>query len=76
MKKLTFFRFKGFWKDDKQHGHGVEEWPDGAKYVGEYFEGAKNGKGILNFPDGSSYEVNSKNYYLNSILTPNRVSSR
>lgn len=44
------------WLDDRQHGFGVEIWPDGAKYEGEYKYGKKNGKGILLFADGSRYE--------------------
>ena len=24
--------YEGQWVDDKQHGIGMEEWPDGAKY--------------------------------------------
>jgi hypothetical protein len=23
-------RYEGDWKDDKQHGYGIESWPDGA----------------------------------------------
>ena len=34
-------KYKGQWKEDKQHGYGVETWPDGAKYEGMYFEGKK-----------------------------------
>jgi len=26
-------------------GHGVETWPDGAKYEGDYKAGQKHGKG-------------------------------
>lgn len=25
-------RYEGEWKNDLQHGQGVEVWPDGAKY--------------------------------------------
>ena len=37
-----------FKADDKQHGKGTEEWPDGAKYEGEYeadflFKGSEEG---------------------------------
>jgi hypothetical protein len=43
----------GYWCEDKQHGHGVESWPDGAKYegnflvvtAGNYEMGKKHGKG-------------------------------
>lgn len=34
----------------------MESWPDGAKYEGEYIDGAKEGKGKLEFADGSWYE--------------------
>jgi len=45
----------GSWRDDKQHGFGLETWPDGAVYEGEYHEGKKNGRGKLTFADGSVY---------------------
>ena len=45
----------GEWKDDKQHGKGIETWPDGAKYEGSYAEGKKHGRGTLTFADGSIY---------------------
>jgi hypothetical protein len=35
---------------------GVESWPDGAIYEGNYYEGKKNGRGKLTFADGSVYE--------------------
>ena len=25
-------RYKGQWKGNVRHGHGVQIWPDGAKY--------------------------------------------
>jgi len=31
--------YSGEWSNDKQHGHGVEMWPDQAKYVGDYVKG-------------------------------------
>jgi hypothetical protein len=36
--------YKGNWLEDKQEGHGVETWPDGAKYEGNYKQGQKEGK--------------------------------
>lgn len=27
-------KYEGTWFEDKQHGHGVETWPDSAKYEG------------------------------------------
>jgi len=41
--------------EDKQHGKGVEKWPDGAKYDGNYKDGKKNSDGCLTFADGSNY---------------------
>ena len=32
---------------DKQEGHGVEHWPDGAHYEGLFKNGAKEGEGEL-----------------------------
>jgi len=29
-------KYEGYWEEDKQHGDGLETWPDGAKYEGQY----------------------------------------
>ncbi len=29
-------KYIGDWLEDEQHGWGVEMWPDGAKYEGQY----------------------------------------
>lgn len=29
-------KYIGDWKEDRQHGYGVETWPDNAKYEGNY----------------------------------------
>ena len=34
-----------------KYGKGIEEWSDGTKYQGNYFEGKKHGSGTLNFAD-------------------------
>jgi hypothetical protein len=47
-----------------QHGFGIEAWPDGSLFEGNYMEGAKNGTGNYTWPDGSSYKGN---YHLNSM---------
>ena len=31
--------FEGSWSNDKQHGYGVESWPDGARYEGAFVGG-------------------------------------
>jgi len=35
---------------------GVEIWPDGGKYEGEYYEGMRDGKGKFAWADGCIYE--------------------
>jgi hypothetical protein len=44
------------WKEDKQDGHGIETWPDGAKYDGTYVDGKKHGEGVFHWADGSEYQ--------------------
>lgn len=63
-------KYTGEWKDDKQHGHGVETWPDGAVYEGHYVNGMKNSQGKLKFANGSIYigefqdnQIHGKGYY-------------
>lgn len=58
MKDLYFFYNNNIikWENDKQHGDGIENWPDNARYDGQYSEGKKHGRGTLNFADGSRYE--------------------
>ena len=29
-------KYEGYWEEDKQHGQGLETWPDGARYEGQY----------------------------------------
>ena len=29
-------RYEGGWQDDQQHGFGVEDWVEGARFEGEY----------------------------------------
>ena len=35
-----------------QYRHGVETWPDGVTYVGQFKENKRNGQGVMSFPDG------------------------
>ena len=51
----------GYWKEDMQHGKGVETWADGAKYDGDYVRGNKEGKGKFFWADGSVFEGEFKN---------------
>ena len=40
----------------KKNGQGVETWPNGYIYKGEFKNSEWSGVGVLTFPDGSTYE--------------------
>ena len=42
-------------------GKGVETWPNGYVYEGQFNDSKWHGKGTLKFPDGSSYTGEWKN---------------
>jgi hypothetical protein len=48
--------FIGYMKDGMRHGHGVQVWPDGARYEGEWSKNQANGKGKFWHADGDIYE--------------------
>ena len=37
------------------HGGGIQTWPDGREYVGEWRNGKMHGGGTLTWPDGKKY---------------------
>ena len=39
----------------KMHGQGTYTWPDGEKYVGEWFANEKHGQGAYSFANGNEY---------------------
>nr|XP_061791044.1 ankyrin repeat and MYND domain-containing protein 1-like [Nerophis lumbriciformis] len=41
---------------EKRQGFGVQEFPDGSKYEGEFFNGLKHGKGKYTWRSGEFYE--------------------
>ena len=44
-------------KDGKtRHGYGVQIWPDGAKYEGNWRDGLQHGKGKFYHVDGDVYD--------------------
>lgn len=53
-----------------KNGFGVEEWADGMRFEGLFFNGKKNGKGKFNFKDGSVY---SGEYKVDNIEGKGRV---
>ena len=48
--------YKGYLKDGTRHGPGIQVWPDGAKYEGEWRFNKANGKGKFWHADGDVYE--------------------
>uniref|UniRef100_A0A672N2A4 Uncharacterized protein n=1 Tax=Sinocyclocheilus grahami TaxID=75366 RepID=A0A672N2A4_SINGR len=47
---------------NKRNGHGIQEWPDGCKYEGDFVNNLKHGIGMYSWPDGSKY---TGKFYLN-----------
>ena len=43
-------------KEGMRHGEGVQVWPDGAKYEGQWMKNQANGKGKFWHADGDVYE--------------------
>ena len=43
LQKVGQGAYEGQWKDDKQHGHGKEKWPDKAEYEGFWREEKRHG---------------------------------
>ena len=39
-------------QDGNWHGKGVISWPDGRRYVGEWWNSDRTGHGTLTYPDG------------------------
>ena len=35
--------------------NGEQKWPDGSRYIGEFFDGQPNGQGTYFWPDGDKY---------------------
>jgi len=47
--------YKGQWKNDQQHGKGIEKWFDNSTYEGEFKNGKKHGQGTYKWANGSIY---------------------
>ena len=41
----------GYWVDDKPHGRGSQILENGAKYVGDFKNGAKHGECVYQWAD-------------------------
>ncbi|XP_051549311.1 ankyrin repeat and MYND domain-containing protein 1 [Myxocyprinus asiaticus] len=40
----------------KRNGHGIQEWPDGSKYEGEFKNNLKHGTGVFTWANGEFYK--------------------
>jgi len=47
--------YRGDFHQNKKHGHGVMEWPDGRKYRGQFLNDEFHGEGAMSWPDGHKY---------------------
>jgi len=58
-------KYVGEWRDDKQHGQGIETSADGDNYIGEFKDGKRHGQGTFTFADGEKYvgEFKDGNYH-------------
>jgi Uncharacterized protein conserved in bacteria len=54
---------------------GVEIWPDGSRYEGDFHKGKKNGKGRFLWADGSSYQGDFKDNNIEGTGFPLGVKS-
>jgi hypothetical protein len=54
-------KYEGEWKDDFQHGFGIEIWTDDSIFEGYFQFGQKNGPGEYRWNDGSKYNGEWKN---------------
>ena len=41
---------------ENKHGPGIQTWPDGRRYEGEWHNGIASGKGKYWHPNGDYYE--------------------
>ena len=48
--------YKGWWRDNKKHGHGFFRFVDGNTYEGEYCDDIQHGKGKLTYSPGNILE--------------------
>jgi tetratricopeptide (TPR) repeat protein len=63
IRKYTYSRYEGNWKDGKENGKGKMMYSDGRKYDGEWKDGKQNGKGIMLYSDGRKYDGEWKDGY-------------
>ena len=47
--------YKGTWRGNLKEGHGVQKWPDGSVYEGDWIKNEANGKGKFTYANGDVY---------------------
>ncbi len=47
--------YKGSWRGKVKEGHGLQVWPDGAQYEGNWLNNQANGKGKFSYSNGDVY---------------------
>ena len=71
--------YYGGWKDNKMSGHGVQQKPDGTKFVGRFDNDKRHGKGVLFKADGNNIIVGTwvdgklEGWAMNVILPHKRM---
>eukprot|EP00746_Dinoflagellata_sp_MGD_P160938 gnl/MRDRNA2_/MRDRNA2_87910_c0_seq1.p1 gnl/MRDRNA2_/MRDRNA2_87910_c0~~gnl/MRDRNA2_/MRDRNA2_87910_c0_seq1.p1 ORF type:complete len:279 (+),score=45.02 gnl/MRDRNA2_/MRDRNA2_87910_c0_seq1:76-912(+) len=66
--------YRGDFRQNKKHGHGTMEWPDGRTYCGKFLNDSFHGEAIMTWADGHRYEgryVNGKKEGHGVLSTPN-----
>lgn len=54
--------YHGEWRGNIRWGYGVQVWPDGAKYEGDWVNGKANGKGTFMIMQGKFIHVDGDVY--------------
>lgn len=49
--------YEGEYQLDKRHGLGTYQWPNGAKFTGNFCKDMKDGQGVYITESGEKFEV-------------------
>ncbi|VAI94171.1 unnamed protein product [Triticum turgidum subsp. durum] len=49
------YKYKGQWKLDRKHGHGLQTYPNGDTFEGSWVQGQMEGHGSYTWANGNSY---------------------
>ena len=59
--------YEGYWYMDQRHVFGLNQWPSGATYEGEYDHGKNQGYGVYTFANGDAWDGPCKNSMIHGI---------